>query len=80
MLLRVLTDLAQEVGFRQVRVQKAEDNKYWEGHSLINSRHELLAHQKRLLRRYNESARRNGFQLDEVGRNDFVLDLEALVE
>src|SRR3989338_11527326 len=79
MLLEILTDFARQAGFKQVRVQRAERNKYWNGLHLRKSR-EVLAHQKRLQRRYDQSAERLGFKLDPIGLNDYVLDLEARVE
>lgn len=79
MLLRILTDLAREADFKQIRVQRAEANKYWNGLHARNRR-EALAHQRRLQKRYNESAELLGFKLDPIGLNDSVLDLEALVE
>lgn len=56
MLLRITADWASRHGFRQVRVQRAEDSKYYGNNP---------KYQEKFVLRHNVTARREGFQFDE---------------
>lgn len=71
MLLRITIDWASQHGFRQVRVQRAEDNKWW---SIDIPPEPLVEHQERLRMRYNVTAKRSGLRFN-TNLNCYVLDL-----
>ncbi len=70
MLLRATADWALEHGFRQVRVQKAENNGYYQKSQPNSERN------AKLRMRYNVTPRREGFRFDEE-TDCFVLDLQS---
>lgn len=67
MLLRIAVDWTSANSFKQIRVQKAEDNRYWDDYS--------GKRQERLRMRYDVTAKRSGFRFDE-SLNCWVLNLE----
>ncbi len=73
MLLIVVTDWASRYGFRQVRVQRAEDNEWVKRAETLKWEEVRQELTERLRMRHDVTARRSGFRLD--NRGYYVRDL-----